>query len=315
MTIVFKVSDNIKEKMIKHYTKMDVTKPQYTIFQYKDIDCVTTLYESGKVMFQGIGADIEASIWIEQERVINNRIIDPTGNTKEKKKDDKKEKKEFYIYQSSIGSDEVGTGDYFGPLVVTASYVPKEKFSLLEELGVKDSKKLTDEKIISIAPTLIKEIIHTTFVLDNKSYNEYHSTDINMNKIKAVLHNKCLLSLIKKDNIKYDKIVIDQFEPEKAYYNHLKMLPEVVKNITFLTKGEDKCLSVAASSIISRYIFLKEIKKMSEKYEMDIPLGASDLVNEAAVKLINKYDKNILKECVKLNFNNTEKIMKMIKAK
>ena len=318
MTIVFKLSDNIKEKLIKHYTKMDVTKPPYTIFQYKDIDCVTTLYESGKVMFQGIGADIEASIWIEQERVLNNRIIDPTGKTKEKDKKDKKDKttkKEFYINVSSIGSDEVGTGDYFGPLVVTASYVPKEKFSLLEELGVKDSKKLTDDKIIEIAPTLIKEIIHTTFILDNKSYNEYHSTDVNMNKIKAILHNKCLLSLIKKDNVRYDKIVIDQFEPEKAYYNHLKMLPEIVQNITFLTKGEDKCLSVAASSVISRYIFLKEIKKMSEKYNIVIPLGASDAVNEVAVQLIKNNNKDILKECVKLNFNNTEKVEKLLKAK
>ena len=68
MTIVFKVSDNIKEMMIKHYSKMNPTKPQYTIFQVKDYDCVTTLYESGKVMFQGIGADIESSYWIEQER-------------------------------------------------------------------------------------------------------------------------------------------------------------------------------------------------------------------------------------------------------
>ena len=42
-----------------------------TIFQAKDYDCVTTLYESGKVMFQGIGADIEASYWTEQEKVLN----------------------------------------------------------------------------------------------------------------------------------------------------------------------------------------------------------------------------------------------------
>ena len=41
----------------------------------------------------------------------------------------------------TIGSDEVGTGDYFGPIVVTASYVTKEDIPYLEELGVKDSKK------------------------------------------------------------------------------------------------------------------------------------------------------------------------------
>lgn len=315
MTIVFKVSDNIKEMMIKHYSKMNPTKPQYTIFQVKDYDCVTTLYESGKIMFQGIGADIESSYWIEQERIKNNRYIDPAGESKKKDKKTKPEKKEFYISSSSVGSDEVGTGDYFGPLVVTASYVPTDKFSLLEELGVKDSKKLTDEKIISIAPTLVKEIIHTTFILDNKSYNEYHSTDINMNKIKAILHNKCLLSVLKKENVNYNKIVVDQFEPEKAYYNHLKSMPEVVKNITFITKAEDKCLSVACSSIISRYIFLKEIKKLSEKYNTIIPLGASEEVDKVAAQIAKKHGKDILKEIVKLSFKNTEKVEKLLKEK
>ena len=208
-TIVFKVSDNIKEMMIKHYEDMKCEKtPPYAIFQVKDFDCVTTLYESGKVMFQGIGADIEASFWTEQERVLNNKIIDTS--TKEKEKQEKEEKKTF-INEASVGSDEVGTGDYFGPLVVTASYVSKENIAYMQNLGVRDSKKLTDEKIIKIAPELIKKIPHTTIILSNKEYNDYHSTDINMNKIKAILHNKCLLSLIKKDNINYSKIVVDQF--------------------------------------------------------------------------------------------------------
>ena len=89
VTIVFKVSDNIKEMMIKHYADMKCEKtPPYAIFQVKDFDCVTTLYESGKVMFQGIGADIEASYWTEQERVLNNRIIDTEGKDKKDKKEE-----------------------------------------------------------------------------------------------------------------------------------------------------------------------------------------------------------------------------------
>ena len=254
-TIVFKVSENIKKMMIEYYEDRKCEKtPPYAIFQVKDFDCVTTLYESGKVMFQGIGADIEASFWTEQERVLNNNIIDINKDQKEKK-----EEKKIFINESSVGSDEVGTGDYFGPLVVTAAYVPKDKFSFMQELGVRDSKKLTDDKIIKIAPEIIKNITHTTIVLSNKEYNSYHSTDVNMNKIKAILHNKCLLSVIRKENVEYSKIVVDQFEQPAAYYNHLKQVPEKVQNITFLTKAEDQCLAVAAASIISRYIFLKEL--------------------------------------------------------
>ena len=81
----------------------------------------------------------------------------------------------------------------------------------MQDLGVRDSKKLTDDKIIKIAPELIKRIPHTTIVLSNEEYNQYHTTDFNMNKVKAILHNKCLLSVIKKDGVSYNKIVVDQF--------------------------------------------------------------------------------------------------------
>lgn len=312
-TIVFKVSDNIKEMMIKHYEDMKCEKtPPYAIFQVKDYDCVTTLYESGKVMFQGLGADIEASYWTEQERILNNNIIDTTSKEKDKK--DKEEKK-IFINEASVGSDEVGTGDYFGPLVVTASFVSKENISYMQELGVRDSKKLTDDKILKIAPLLIKKIPHTTIILTNKEYNDFHSTDINMNKIKAILHNKCLLSVIKKDGVEYKKIVVDQFEPPKNYYAHLNQVPEKVTNITFMTKAEDQCLSVAASSIISRFIFLNEMNKLSKRFNIEIPLGASTLVDEVGATLITKYGKDILKEIAKLNFKNTEKIYEIAKAR
>jgi len=313
MTIVFKLSDNIKNMVIKHYSDRKEEKtPPYAIFQVKDFDCVTTLYESGKIMFQGLGADIEASFWIEQERIKNGRIISPDGKEKAKK-DNKKETTISRIMDSTVGSDEVGTGDYFGPLVVTASYVPKSQFKLVESLGVKDSKKLTDDQIKEIAPTLIKEILHTTLILNNKQYNDYHSSDTNMNKIKAILHNKCLLAVIKNENTHYEKIVVDQFEPPKSYYEHLKTVPEKVTNITFITKAEDKCYSVAVSSIISRYFFLREIKNLEKTYNVKLPLGASTEVDKAGAQIIKEKGKAILHDIAKLNFKNTEKIEEIIK--
>lgn len=311
VTIVFKVSDNIKEMMIKHYEDMKCDKtPPYAIFQVKDFDCVTTLYESGKVMFQGIGADIEASYWTEQERVLNGKVIDTSSKEKEKKE---KDEKKVFINEASVGSDEVGTGDYFGPLVVTAAFVSKENIAWMQDLGVRDSKKLTDDKIIKIAPELIKRIPHTTIVLTNQEYNQYHTTDFNMNKVKAILHNKCLLSVIKKDGVSYSKIVVDQFEPPKAYYAHISKAPERVTNITFMTKAEDQCMSVAAASIISRYIFLKEMKKLSDRFNIEMPLGASNLVDEVGATLVTKYGKDILKQIAKLSFKNTEKIYEIAK--
>lgn len=304
-TFSFKVSDELKNELIEYFEfkKRDKTPP-YAIFQADEEDTVVTLYESGKVVFQGISADIDADMWMQREKALTGKDIE------EKIKKDKEEKKDNtdYYFISSIGSDEVGTGDYFGPIVVTASYVNKKDISFLENLGVRDSKKITDEKIYKIAPEIIKRIPHTTIILTNKQYNEIYSNDINMNRIKAILHNKALCTLINKDKFDYEMIVVDQFENPKSYYNHLKESKYIVRNINFTTKAEDKCLSVACSSIISRYIFLNEIKKLSNELGMFIPLGAGPIVDETAKKIKDKYGINKLREIAKLNFKNTEKI-------
>ena len=48
-TIVYKISNNLKEEIIEHYkdTKKE-KKPPYSVFQSEDYGTVVTLYESGK---------------------------------------------------------------------------------------------------------------------------------------------------------------------------------------------------------------------------------------------------------------------------
>ena len=303
MTITLKISENTKEKMIEYFEDKKRSKtPPYAVFQADEMDTVVTLYESGKVVFQGISADIDANMWKEMERHLNPTKKVEMTNSEEKKK----EKKEIYIdpkiyHSNSIGSDEVGTGDYFGPIVVTSAYVKKENIEFLEELGVKDSKKLTDEKILEIVPQIIKRIPYSSVILSNKEYNEKYSSDINMNKLKAILHNKVLGNMVK-NGYNYDYIVVDEFAKPYVYYNYLKSSNDVVRNITFLTKGEDKCLSVACASLISRFIFIKEFAKIGEK----------NIVMPPSVQIVEKYGFDKLNEIAKLNFKNTDKIKELI---
>lgn len=307
MTIVFKVSDNIKPKIIKYYENLKRDKtPPYAIFQAEEAGTIITMYESGKIMFQGISADIDARIWIEMEKKYNDRDIDiNTGKEKSKTKSDTPKKN--YNKYNTIGSDEVGTGDYFGPIVVCATYVSTDKQALLQDLKVMDSKKITDDKIKKIAPIIMKEIPYQAFILTNKEYNTLNHDEVNMNKIKAILHNKVLTSL-KNKNYPYDLIVVDQFTTPKSYYNYLINVPNKVTDITFTPKAEDQCLSVACASIISRYIFLQEMYKMSKKLNQEVPKGAGPSVIEFAQKLVKEQGINILNNYVKLNFQTTNKI-------
>ena len=308
ITKVLVVSDKTKEMMVDYFSdfKRDKTPP-YAILQADDGGTVVTLYESGKAVFQGFDADLAADFWIETEKMNSGSAKVTSSDEKEKKKETEKK---LPIRINSIGSDEVGTGDYFGPIVVTATYVSKDNIDFLLELGVKDSKKMSDSDIKRIVPEVIKKIPYQTFVLTNKQYNEVYNNEMNMNKMKAILHNKVLSGFVNKDKYNYDYIVVDQFENPKSYYNHLSDAKFKVYGITFLTKAEDQCLSVACASIISRYIFLSEIDKMSKDIGMDIPKGASDLVDTFGKEVVKKYGTDKLKEIAKLNFKNTEKILK-----
>lgn len=305
-TITLKVSDKTKEQMIEFFEDLKREKtPPYAIFQAQDGDTVVTLYESGKAVFQGKDADLSSDFWIATEKINSGSAT--TTDSRDKKKDDKPNKI-LPIRINSIGSDEVGTGDYFGPIVVTASYVAKENIDFLLDLKVKDSKKLTDDQILKIVPQIIKKIPYQTFILKNEEYNNHKNNNINMNQMKAILHNKVLYEL-KQKNYQYDYIVVDQFEPPKSYYSHIAKSTRRVQDIFFLTKAEDQCLSVACSSLISRYIFLKEMDKLSNELGINLPKGANPLVDEVGKKIVAKYGKDKLKSIAKLNFKNTDKIL------
>mgnify|MGYP000522512738 FL=1 len=293
MNIVLKVNKEVQDKMIEYYTpkKRDKQIP-YVLLQADD-----TMYTSGKVMFQGVSADVDAMMWQEM-----------MGVSKEEKKK-KEEQDQKYHNCNSVGSDEVGTGDYFGPIVVTASYVTRGDVKFLEELGVCDSKKINDEKILKIAPQIAKRVKYRSLILSNLEYNTKYTKDINMNKIKSIMHNKVLYQLVHEEQPEYDYIIVDEFAREARYYGYLTGINDVQRDITFMTKAEDKNLAVACSSIISRYIFLKEFDKLSDSLGIPLVKGAGSEVDKIGEEVVEKYGKEKLKEIAKLNFANTKRIL------
>lgn len=297
---VIKVSDATKAKMIKYYEdkKRDKVIP-YVVFQAQEEDTVITMYESGKVMFQGISADIDANMW---------REID--GQFKSEKEVTINDRK--YYNCSSIGSDEVGTGDYFGPIVVSSCYVSIDDIPFVEGLGIKDSKKIDDEKILKIGAELAKRLKYKSMIMHNPEYNEKYSSSYNINKIKAIMHNKVLWRMVHEENVKYDYIIVDEFAREKRYYEYIGGNPEIQRGITFMTKAEDKNLAVACASVISRYIFLKEFDKLSDSLHLPLVKGAGKEVDKIGMELVDKYGKDKLYEVAKYNFKNTERILQNV---
>ena len=282
--------------IIKQYKEYQLpNKTQYMHFFAKINNATLTIYNSNRVVIQGADADN-----------IYQRICTLLNIKAESKSITKTVKPSFNF--SIIGSDEVGTGDYFGPIIVCACFVPKDKIIEVRNLGVQDSKKLTDYKIISIAPVLIKSLVHSVVLLNNFKYNEV-SKIANMNKVKAIMHNEALSKLVTR-NINYDKIIVDGFTDTEKYYQYLDKIKSPVQNVDLVPKGEDKYIAIAAASVIARYHFIKEMDALSQKYNYELPKGAGKPVDEMLSKIIHDDNKDILINIAKLNFNNSKKIKK-----
>lgn len=224
------------------------------------------------------------------------------------KKDKYKKESPFYIdVDHQIGSDEVGTGDFLGPIVVCAAYCDQETLKLINEYNIKDSKKFTDLKILEVIPLLLKKVYFEYKVLSNERYNTAVRSGFNMVKIKCILHNHVLTRLHAR--FPYVKnLYIDQFVPKENYFNYLKGIKHIEEGLVFKEKGETYFPSVALASCIARYYFLEEMRFKSKKIGMKIPFGAGKQVNEFSKKFIEKYGFEEFSKLCKQNFKNYEEI-------
>lgn len=208
-----------------------------------------------------------------------------------------------------IGSDEVGVGDFFGPLVVVASYVTPEDIPFLESYKINDSKKRTDDYILSIGKTLRKKGKYYATRVSPGKLSKLAGFGFNIHKTRAKCHNLCHERVRKKYNLLSSTLVyVDQFTPEKDYQRLVG--EDRIKNpMIFRTKGESYYPSVALSSVLARYFFLKEWKKREKKFNRVIPKGASALVDKVFGQLVNKYGIEEVTPFVKSYFRNyTSKI-------
>lgn len=298
MTYTLVIDESHIKQLINKYQNYQVTDcNNYTLFRAKIKSSTLTIFTTHKLLIQGNNCyDLYQEICecLEMDLIHEN----------------KKEKLESIIIgKNFIGTDEVGCGDYFGGIVVCASLVPNDKILELTKLGIKDSKQIDDKKILELGKYLIDNIDHAVLLLNNDKYNKIITDpNINLNKVKAILHNKVIQSFLTKyPNCKYDDIIIDGFCTQEKYFEYLTNKKDVVKNVSLIQKAENKYISVAVSSIIARYYFLKHIEDLSKKYGYELQKGASSKVDLLIKKIVKEKGIDYLYNFSKINFKNTKK--------
>lgn len=257
---------------------------EYVVFRMEnEKGSVAILYTSRKLVFQGNEDFSEIISKIRGGLTVEKVVVEP-----------------------HVGVDEVGKGDYFGPLVVVACFVNEESARKFVEIGVGDSKKFSDGRIMKMYEQMKNYEYYYPSIVMPEEYTQLQKETKNVGLLLARQHSKVIEMALKdlsEKGIKCNSVVIDQFSKKE---NRVRdELGELGKSVDFeqFHRGESD-IAVAGASIFARGIFLEEMKKMSKKYDFDFPKGAVHVIPQGK-EFVKKFGFEELGKVAKVSFKTT----------
>lgn len=199
---------------------------------------------------------------------------------------------------SHIGTDESGKGDFFGPLVIAGVLVDEKSAQRFLDLGIKDSKKLTDKKMLAMSIEIKKYAPHSIIAISNTKYNELYANIKNLNKLLAWGHARAIENILNSHTCEY--ALSDKFGDESLIKNALMKNGQSIRLEQMVRAESD--IAVAAASVLARASFVQKMEAMENAYGLKFPKGCSGLVKTAASEFIKKYGKDKLHEVCKTHF-------------
>ena len=207
-----------------------------------------------------------------------------------------------------IGIDESGKGDYFGPLVIAAVFVDATTQGELTLMQVRDSKKISDGRILDMAPDIRTICPHSIIIIGPQRYNELYAKIRNLNRLLAWGHAKALETLLEK--VSCGRAIADQFGDEQLILNALQGKGRTI-TLEQRHKAESD-LAVAAASIVARAEFLVRLQRLSDEIGTTLPKGASPAVELAGRMIVKKHGEERLESVAKLHFKTTQAVLRKI---
>jgi ribonuclease HIII len=212
------------------------------------------------------------------------------------------------VHGTRIGTDEVGKGDYFGPLAIGGTLLTESQAEALRVLGVKDSKLLSDTSIQYKAQEIRQRLPKEQWDVIRISpltYNSLHQRLGNVNGILGWGHAKLIENLLK-GRESCTQAVADQFGDVSYINSKLKSRGRQIQ-LTQVVKGERE-VSVAAASILARAAFIDDRRRMGEAFSTEFPKGSTHVI-EFAREFVKKNGAGSLRNVAKLHFRTTLKVL------
>jgi len=279
-----------KLKMLLTEQGFSFTTPPYTLFSAKKKGLSVTLYTSLKLCVQGKEMAEFIEYYLEPEILQTFTFSHPTANI------DKR---------ARIGVDEAGKGDFFGALCIASCFAESDAIDQLANLGVRDSKNLTDSAAITLSKKIKELCSHEVVQIGPERYNALYKQFKNLNSLLAWGHATAIEKLSTKSGCSV--VIVDKFAHDYVVQNALKR-----KNLDITPEQKVKAESdivVAAASILARAAFLQSLEALSKVYETPLPKGASKQVIATGKKLVAKFGPQILEKVAKTHFRTTDEII------
>jgi ribonuclease HIII len=256
-------------------------------FSVKGEGVVATLYSSGKFVVQGSDPESFLVRFTDEEAPAPPRpIIQPKGPPPT---------------ETATGSDEAGKGDYFGPLVVAAVRLDPKLGLELQEMGIEDSKTLSDTRALRLAAFIRDRVEHHHIVsLSPRDYNERYPTFPSLNPLLADLHAEAIRAVAQPGEL----VIVDQFARGGVMK---RALGDLDCRLDEKPRAEIE-VCVAAASVLARGEFLLALADLSERYGIDLRKGAGAPTDEAGAAFLAEHGPDALTNVAKLHFKNTQKI-------
>ena len=262
--------EEVNKLLKKGFTKEKI-KTVYEDLRLKKNNTNIILYKSGKLLLQG-------------------KDTEQTADIIRKLKIGDEESPEHFRKESGwiIGSDESLKGDTFGGMVVAAVKANNESRKNLKELGVADSKKLSDKEVISMAEKIKHLVTCEIKSLLPEEYNDYTKKEGNVTGLLNKLHQQVA------QDLHPGKHIVDKY-------------PGCTVGEVAVEKAESKYLEVAAASVLARATALKQLNYLSVEAGFPIPKGSSH-VKLALHELLAR--KLPFRKFVKVHFNNVTEFLR-----
>lgn len=253
-----------------------------------------TLYNSGKLLAQGKGAEDFAAAYLDDP----DELLAPAKNKADR------------VEEPVIGTDESGKGDYFGPLVVAAVLIRPEDVPILRMLGVRDSKTVGDAEAATLAEQITEAYPTRVEVVEvmPPRYNELYESSFgrNLNRMLAWGHARAIESLLEREPCGH--AISDKFGNERLIEDALM---ERGRKLDLVQRVRaESHPAVAAASIVARARFLRRLRELGRDLGVKLRKGAGAPVDAVARELFRDGGLERLRGVAKLHFKTTQKAMR-----